>query len=530
LWGRLAVLLLVGVAAYVRYPIARSESIWRDEAQTLALAGGSFPGGILDGLRRDGNAPAFYLIEHAFLAPRGARLRELRDRTPALVFGLLIIPLSFLAGRRLAPRGDPAARDAAGLCAAGLAATAPLFIEVSTQARMYSAVSAVAVGLAAAALSATSSEGRHRAWILYGCAAVLLLYLHSFSAFLVAGFGLATGVAVLLARRQRLRWLVTQLAIAVLFLPGLVFIRQQVRAVGSRLPWSARPTRGELFTHAAAALAGLDTGLQRPATALLAATMITALGLAVVAIVRAPRRAGLTLGASVVALLLAWVAARFTAAFQLRYSIGALSVVLVTVGAGAGGLTSLPRLRGWGFAVGLAAVALLLAGQLLPRAHAKRSRSAARDAARIVAQLAGPNDVVVVLPDAVAPAVNYYLPPGRTQLDVPELGRVDAVNWQGWVSRLASDQLFRGLESAIHEAAVRERTLWLVCWAPIRGRLPRLPLDELFQTALPLQWNMARRALMVIDRYYRPAPVVYNLPPADEKLQVVKYESREREP
>src|SRR5689334_15918127 len=134
----LGLIILLGGA--VRVAIARDAPIWRDEAQTIAIAQRSLPSGILEGLLHDGNAPLYYFFEHVAVAPREARDRELRDRLPALLFGVLLIPLGYFAARKIS--SPSAGAEAAGLCAAALLASSPVAVDLATQARGYSALAA----------------------------------------------------------------------------------------------------------------------------------------------------------------------------------------------------------------------------------------------------------------------------------------------------------------------------------------------------------------------------------------------------
>jgi hypothetical protein len=530
-WLALGVVVLLG--ASIRVVIAARAPMWRDEAQTVALAARPFPSAILDGVRRDGNAPFFYLIEHFLVAPRGVRARELRDRALAVALGIAVLPLAFFAARRLTPEAAGGGATS-GLAAVALLAFSPVAIDVSTQVRMYSGVAACAalVSLAAPLLAYRAEDAGWGPWICYGSAALAALYLHPFTVYWVAAFALATGAPALAARATRARWLVAHAAIAIAFLPGLRATLAQARelTLGGRVPWGTTPGWLELLHQLTTALTGIDATSEvlRP-DAFTYVAAAAALGLGVVAL-RRDRRATVVALAGALALVLAYLGARWTAAFRTRYNIGAITASAIVVGAGVG--TLLQAGRWWVRGVGLAALALVLGVQLRAnRAEQKKIRSDAREVARILLEHAGASDLVVTIPDVFAVPLNYYLPPGLTQLDLPELGRVDAVDWRGWPDRLSDEALAERFEHEVERAAQEGRALWLVCWAPLRGGLPRIPISELFQTVLPKQWALAYRSFHAIDdRYLRIEPP-WKLPPAREAFYLAGYESRlTREP
>src|SRR6185295_4902950 len=105
-------------------------------------------------------------------------------------------------------------------------------------------------------------------------------------------------------------------------------------------------------------------------------------------------------------------------------------------------------------------------------ADQRLSRSNSRDAALVLAEQTAPGDLIVTVPDVLAVALNYYLPPGREQLDLPELARVDAIDWRGWPSRLEDRARDQDFARRLRQAARQGRRVWLAYWAPFGGGLP----------------------------------------------------------
>ncbi|HJZ84368.1 MAG TPA: hypothetical protein VKN99_04315 [Polyangia bacterium] len=522
----LAILLLLGLAGLgVRLPTALREPLWRDEAQAVAIARRTFPGGILEGVRHDGNSPLFYLLEHFVVAPQGARARELRDRALALLCGLALIPLCYAAARRLAARPGQGDGAEAGLAAAALVAFSPLAIDLATQVRMYSGVAAGAAALCWAAGGATERPGA-RAWATYAAIALALLYLHATSLTLIVGVAMVTLALVVRRRDLRAGWLVAHLSIAIGFVPGWLLARATVQIVGARLPWGNVPSLASLRLGAAWALTGLDGDAGAPVDGWVAAAAGVAAGLVVLGALAQKARAAVPAGAAALAFLLAYLSAQRTAAFLVRYSVGA--VTLLAIAAGIGLSTLADRRAPYGRIAAAAGLALILGVQLRSlRVDRPKLRSAARAAAQLVQARLRPGDLVVTLPDSTAPGFNYYFPRGPEQLDLPELERVEAIDWQGWADRLSNPVLAQRLADKVQAAAADGRTLWVVCWSALRVAHPARDPNQLnFK-----HWVMAQRAFAAIDRAYELREGPFPLPTAAESFFVARYESRlTREP
>ncbi|MBP6788621.1 MAG: glycosyltransferase family 39 protein, partial [Candidatus Promineofilum sp.] len=141
---------------------------------------------------QDTHPPLYYLILHATRPLFG--LSDFAFRYPSVLFGLLLVPLLYQLGRRLAGRD-------LGLLVALLAAVNPLQVYYSREARMYSLLVLLAAAMsyvlwrALAAANAPPAGARRssrltRHFLLYLLLAALALYTHYTVVFLIAAQGL----------------------------------------------------------------------------------------------------------------------------------------------------------------------------------------------------------------------------------------------------------------------------------------------------------------------------------------------------
>ena len=180
-------LLVVGVV--LRF--ATTSPLWLDEALSVNIARLGMDE-VVDALRRDGHPPLYYVLLHGWMAVVGegdAAVRALSG-----VFGLALLPLLWIAGRRLAgARG--------GWYALGVAAVLPYALRYSTETRMYALVMVLVL---AAWLLLEDLLDRPSGWRFAGLAAVTaaLLWTHYWAIWIGAVTGAALAVRWLLARRR----------------------------------------------------------------------------------------------------------------------------------------------------------------------------------------------------------------------------------------------------------------------------------------------------------------------------------------
>lgn len=165
---------IVVLAAALRLPTLGDQSLWFDESATHVVVDGSF-GDMVDGINDlEGSPPLFYVLEWIFAKVFGTGETALR-LLPALA-GIALVPVVFAIGRRLA-------NDRAGLIAALLAATSPVLVWFSQEARNYSLV-VLLVALTAALALRFDQTGDRRAYHGTAAVSVLAVATHYFAAFL----------------------------------------------------------------------------------------------------------------------------------------------------------------------------------------------------------------------------------------------------------------------------------------------------------------------------------------------------------
>ncbi len=235
----LAVILVL--AAGLRWFRIDAQSLWYDEGISAQQLTRSFPDIVRSVALNDSHPPGYYWTLKAWSEIFGQS--ELALRSLSAVWGVVIVALTFLVGRRLF--GSRTAAPAAVLIAAS-----PLAVYYSQEVRMYTQVTALG-------LLAVFAYTRRDNW-LYALAGALTLYAQY--------LGLAFLVAVNLhgaiywrarTRPQWLGWLGANAAIAVAFLPWLpTFFDQQSHA----LTTSPRTALGLLTATLTAYGGGISQG------------------------------------------------------------------------------------------------------------------------------------------------------------------------------------------------------------------------------------------------------------------------------
>jgi len=230
---RLVLLLTLLLAFALRLPHLGAQSLWYDETVSLTLAREPLPD-LLAHTARDIHPPGYYLLLAAWLriAP-AAPTPEFISAFFSLSAGILLLPLTFIMGRRL--RLPAAVNRLACL----LLAASPYHVWYSQEVRMYTLGAGLGLlsawGLLRTQPSATASAHENtrlgrRGWILYGAAAVAGMYTLYYTAFLLLTLNLLW-FGGYLARRQRIPWrpwLLTHLAMLLAYAPWLPTAWRQV--------------------------------------------------------------------------------------------------------------------------------------------------------------------------------------------------------------------------------------------------------------------------------------------------------------
>jgi hypothetical protein len=296
---------------------------------------------------------------------------------------------------------------------------------------MYSLVVLLSL-IASAAFVLAFVRGERRHLVTLGASSVLLLYTHTWGAFLVAGMAVAW---LWLWRAGRVGWrdgALVGAAVAVLFapwLPSLVF-----QALHTGAPWSERPS--PLVMGAVVA-------------ALVAARRLRS---------HSDQSIRLLLLIAAVALGLAWISSQAQPAWAVRY-LAVLSGPLLLAGACA----LVGDRRRIVVTVAVAAVVLLIVGP-------QPGRSNARAVAGSMAIDIRPGDLVVSTQPEQVPVLNRYLPPGvryLTPLGVPADPRL--LDWRDALPQLRAGRASRVLVPRLRELVPGRRVLLVT---PVPRRTP----------------------------------------------------------
>jgi mannosyltransferase len=184
------VVLLTALAALLRIPTLGSQSYWYDEAVTVSLLRRSLFG-MLHGVASGESAPPLYYVLAWFWA-RGFGTGEFELRLLSALVGIATVPVVYAAAETLGSRRT-------ALVAGGLAATSPILVWYSQEARAYSLL----VFLASASFLffvKALERPSPRLLALWAIAAGLALATHYFAVFLVA-----PELVLLVARHVRVR-------------------------------------------------------------------------------------------------------------------------------------------------------------------------------------------------------------------------------------------------------------------------------------------------------------------------------------
>jgi mannosyltransferase len=225
-WLSIMAIVLLGAGCLVINLDARG--VWFDEIIYLNLERQS-PSAILNALSvtfSDHHPPAYHFLAHAWIQIMGDT--DFAIRLLSVLLGILSLALLYQIGKTLGGAS-------LGRVAALLLAVSPLAILFTRLARYYALTTTLGLLSTWLFLQLCQRPSRDR-WIAYILACVLLTYTDYLGCSLIIGQGL---LALFVNRQVRgwlLRWLISQLAVAVLYLPWLYsFVRQ----AASASQWSA---------------------------------------------------------------------------------------------------------------------------------------------------------------------------------------------------------------------------------------------------------------------------------------------------
>ncbi len=143
-----------------------ADSLWYDETVSAFLAAESVPD-LIAHTARDIHPPGYYLLLHFWTLAAGHS--EFALAFFSVIFGLLIIPLTYRLARLLAD-------NSVAMWAALLVAVSPYHLWYSQEVRMYTFGAVLGLGAAYCGLRALTTPAKRRCWLGYLVAAVLGLY------------------------------------------------------------------------------------------------------------------------------------------------------------------------------------------------------------------------------------------------------------------------------------------------------------------------------------------------------------------
>ncbi len=425
----IVVLALVAVVIGVVTRFVTASSLWLDEALSVNIA--TLPiGEIPQALERDGHPPLYYVLLHFWTDLFGTG--DVAVRALSGLFGLLLLPLVWIAGRR---------RGGALLAWLALAVMAvdPFVVRYAAETRMYALVMLLVLS-GYMLLDDVLRRDRATWWrfALIAVDAAALLYTHYWSMWLLAAVGMVLAWRAWRthdhAERRRMVSVLIALVIGALaFLPWLPTMLYQSKHTAT--PWAPpmRPTSALSVTIAD--LGGWGYGEQTLAAVVVA--LLLALGLFGRARSRTSTELDLrtrrqlraeALVAGLAFLIGVCVSFVLKGAYASRYASIILPLVVLLMAAG------LTRFRARWVTFGAATVSCLL---LAVGAYwnTRDNRSQMGQIGAKVTAVAQAGDVVVFCPDQLGPAGRREMPDGLVYLSYPALTDPSFVDWVDYKDR-----------------------------------------------------------------------------------------------
>ncbi|MBC8249793.1 MAG: glycosyltransferase family 39 protein [Anaerolineales bacterium] len=258
-WIKIALLLILVLAAFLRFYRLDAQSLWADEGNSVSLSGRSLDL-ITAGAAHDIHPPIYYYLLHFWMRVFGNS--EFAVRSLSALLGTGLVYLTYLLGRQLSrppsvppnpstllragSGGEASYNHWLGLVAVFLSAISPFQVYYSQEARMYillAALSALSVYSFIRFLETEAPKPRNPKpqtrnqylWAgLYIVATTLSLYTHYSFPIIMVMENLLYGIWLAISWRQGrvigrvLRWVIIQLAVVALYWPWLPTAFRQV--------------------------------------------------------------------------------------------------------------------------------------------------------------------------------------------------------------------------------------------------------------------------------------------------------------
>lgn len=129
-------LIVLLVAAGLRFHLLGNQSLWNDEGNSLRLAQRAIPA-LIEAAARDIHPPGYYLLLHGWIRLVG--ISEFALRALSALLSLLAVAFTYALGKRLTAPG-------VGLVAAAIVALSSFQVYYAQEARMYALLALCAVG------------------------------------------------------------------------------------------------------------------------------------------------------------------------------------------------------------------------------------------------------------------------------------------------------------------------------------------------------------------------------------------------
>lgn len=221
-WSGTLLIFVLAAASGLRLFHLGQRVVWFDEANSLLVAK-AMPAEIVDAAHDDVHSALYYLVLHFWqFVAKG----ETGARMLSVLAAVAAVAAVYFLGNRLGGRG-------AGLLSAGVLSLSPLHVWYSQEIRMYS-VQTLLICLSFLFLLKAMREGWGNSWRIYIVCTTLAIYLQYTSIFVV----LAQNVFLAIYHRKDQRvfrcWLLSQFAVALLFVPCLSLLFWQTTRITGR--------------------------------------------------------------------------------------------------------------------------------------------------------------------------------------------------------------------------------------------------------------------------------------------------------
>ncbi len=236
--GMWPLLLIILLGTALRFFHLGAQSLWYDEAFSLASADRLSLGQLLTNQGGDIHPPLYYLLLRIWIRVIG--INDFTTRMISLWAGVLTIPLIYVTGRKLFDHPT-------GLWAALFFAVFPFHIYFAQEARMYTLLTLLTILSLWLFLQAIEG-GRPLVWAAYWLCLVFGVYTHYFFAFVILVYYL---YLILNWRKYRHLWLsmiITGGLLIPVFLTQAVIVLQKFATVLAPSYWLGRPHPLAFFT------------------------------------------------------------------------------------------------------------------------------------------------------------------------------------------------------------------------------------------------------------------------------------------